>query len=80
MEDELKIFKVEYLRNSLLDLPQILNLSSVDRTKINNAWNEDNLFWNITSTFNKWNMWLDSMKMTINTIFENIDKYFIGKI
>ena len=80
MEDELKIFKVEYIRNSLLDLPQILNLSSVDRTKINNAWNEDNLFWNITSTFNKWNMWLDSMKMTINTIFENIDKYFIGKI
>ena len=67
MEDELKIFKVEYLRNSLLDLPQILNLSSVDRTKINNAWNEDNLFWNITSTFYKWNMWLDSMKMTINT-------------
>ena len=48
MEDKLEIFKVKYLSNPLLDLPQILNLSSVDVTKINNAWNEDNLEWNMT--------------------------------
>ena len=37
MEDGLKISKLEYLSNHLLDLPQILNLSSEDQTKIKNA-------------------------------------------
>ena len=32
MEDDLKILKVEYLRNQLLDHTQILNLSIVDQT------------------------------------------------
>ena len=34
MEDDLKILKVEYLSNHSSDPPQILNLSSVDQTKI----------------------------------------------
>ena len=34
MEEDLKILKVEYLRNHWPDLPQILNLSSGDQTKI----------------------------------------------
>ena len=33
MEDNLKILKVEYLRNHLLDYTQILNLSLDDQTK-----------------------------------------------
>ena len=32
MEDDLKILKVEYLSNLLLDLTQILNLSLDDQT------------------------------------------------
>ena len=43
MEDDIKISKVEYLINHLLDLPQILNSSSGDKTKVKNAWNEDDL-------------------------------------
>ena len=43
MEDHLKTLKVEYLSNHWLDLPQILNLSLEDQTKIKNAGNEDNL-------------------------------------
>jgi hypothetical protein len=43
MEDDLKIFKVEYLSNHWLDLPQISNLSLGDQTKIKNTWNEDDL-------------------------------------
>ena len=34
MEDDLKIFKVEYPSNHWSDLPQILNLSLGDQTKI----------------------------------------------
>ena len=34
MEDDLKTSKFEYISNHLLDLPQILNLSSGDQTKI----------------------------------------------
>ena len=49
MEDNLKIFKVEYLRNHLSDIPQVLNLSSWDLTKIKNAWNEDEHQWKMTS-------------------------------
>ncbi len=43
MEEDLEISKIEYLSNHWSDLPQILNLSSGDQTKIKNAWNEDNL-------------------------------------
>ena len=41
MEEDLKILKVEYLSNFWSDLPQILNLSLGDQTKITNAWKED---------------------------------------
>ena len=34
MEDNLKVFKVEYIRTHLLDLPWPLNLSLGDQTKI----------------------------------------------
>jgi hypothetical protein len=32
-----KIFKMEYIRNRLLDLPKILNISLWDHTKIENC-------------------------------------------
>ena len=34
MEDDLKILKVEYLRNHLLDHTQIFNLSLYNQTKL----------------------------------------------
>ena len=37
MEEELKIFKVEYLSNHWSDFPKILNLSLGDQTKIKTA-------------------------------------------
>ena len=43
MEDDLKILKVEYLSNHLSDLPQILNLSWGNQTKLDIVWNEDKL-------------------------------------
>ena len=43
MEEDLKILKVEYLSNPWSDVPQILKLSLGDQTKIENAWNEDDL-------------------------------------
>ena len=43
MEDDLKILKVEYLRNHLSDFPQILNVNSGDQTKIKNPQKEDDL-------------------------------------
>ena len=49
MEDHLKILKVEYLSNHWSDVHQILKLSLGDQTKIENAWNEDDLLWKMTS-------------------------------
>ena len=49
MEDNLKIFKVEYLSNHYSDLTQILNLSLGDHTKIKNSWNEEDIQWKTTS-------------------------------
>ncbi len=37
MEDDLRILKVAYLSNHWSDLPQMLNLSLGDQTKIKNA-------------------------------------------
>ena len=51
MEDDLKILKVEYLSNHWLDLPQILNWSLGDQTKIQNTLNEDDLQWKTTSKY-----------------------------
>ena len=47
MEDDLKLFKVEYLSNRLMDHAQILNLSLHDHTKLN----EDDLKWKMTSKY-----------------------------
>ena len=55
MEDKLKILKGECLINTWSDLPQILNLSSEDQTKIKNAWNEDELHWKKTWEISKSN-------------------------
>jgi hypothetical protein len=43
MEDDLKILKVEYLRNQLLDHTQIVNLSLDDQPHFTNPWNEEYL-------------------------------------
>ena len=51
MEDDLKIPKVEYLRNLCMDFPQNWNLNSADlnkRKEIEIGWNEDNLEWKTT--------------------------------
>ena len=51
MEDDLKISNVNYLSNHWLYPPQILNLSSGDKIKIKNAWNEEDLQWKTTSEY-----------------------------
>ena len=51
MENNLKIFKIEYFRNHWLDLPRILNWSLVNWMKITNAWKEDNHQWKKTSNY-----------------------------
>ena len=43
MEDDPKILEVEYLSNHWSDLPQNLDLISVDKSWIKNAWNKDDL-------------------------------------
>jgi hypothetical protein len=45
MEDDLKISKVEYLSNRLLDTAQILNLDLGDQSKVFKYFNEDNQTW-----------------------------------
>ena len=42
MEDDLKIFKVKYLSNQLLEHTQISNFSLDDQTYYTNPSNEDN--------------------------------------
>ena len=49
LEDNLKILKVEYLSNHWSDLPQFLNFSSGEQTKVKNAWNEEGLQWKTNS-------------------------------
>ena len=49
MEEDLKIFKVEYLSNHWTDFTQILNLSLGDKTKIKDAWTEDDHSWKRTT-------------------------------
>jgi hypothetical protein len=49
MEDDLKIFKVEYISFLWSDHPQILNLNWGDQTK--SAWNEDDLQWKTNSKY-----------------------------
>ena len=51
MEDSLKIWNIEYLSNHLSDRPQIENLGQGDQIKIENAWNEDDLQWKMTSKY-----------------------------
>jgi hypothetical protein len=52
IEDDLKILKVVYLRNHLLDTTQILNLSFDDTSPLN----EDDFQWKTTSKYQKWNI------------------------
>ena len=56
MEDDLKILKVEYLSNRLLDLTQILNFSYMTKPCFVNPSNEDNLQWKTISKYQKWNI------------------------
>ena len=49
METDLKILKVEYLSNRLLDNTQILNSSFDDQTIFYKSFNEDDLHWKTTS-------------------------------
>ena len=54
MEDDRKVFKVEYLRNQVLDYTQILNLRIYDQTLYKSSkWRqppmEDKLQWKTTS-------------------------------
>ena len=53
MEDDLKISKVEKLRNHRLEHTQILNSSLGDQTKLYNAYNEDDLQRKMTSSGRK---------------------------
>ena len=50
MEDDIKILKLEYLRNHWPDFPQILNLSSGDQIQITNVLKEDH-HWKKTSKY-----------------------------
>ena len=49
MEEDLKIFKVEFLSNHWSDLPQILNLCWGEQSKLEITYNEDDLQWKTTS-------------------------------
>ena len=49
MTSKIYINIVEFLSNHFSYFPQIRNLGSGDQSKINNAWNEDDLLWKITS-------------------------------
>ena len=51
MEDDLKILKVEYLSNQLLDHTQILNLSLHDQPVFWNSSNQCNLQWKMTPKY-----------------------------
>ena len=56
MEEDLKIFKVEFLSNHWSDFTQILNLSLGDQTEITNAWKEDDHQWKKNSKYWKLNI------------------------
>ena len=43
MEDNLKIWKIEYLSSKWSDFPQILNTSSWDQAIVKKGFNEDNI-------------------------------------
>ena len=51
MEDDLKILKVEYLSNRLLDHTQILNLDLGNQSKVFKYFNEDDHPWKTTSKY-----------------------------
>ena len=56
IEDDLKISKVEYLSNRLLDYTQILYLDMGDQSKVFKYFNEDDHIWKATSKYWKWNI------------------------
>ena len=51
MGDDLKILKVKYLSNHLLDHTQILNSCLGNKPKFTNALNEDDNKWKMTSKY-----------------------------
>jgi hypothetical protein len=54
MEDDLKIWKVEYLSNRLLDHTQIFNLSLDDQTIFKKSWRssmEDDIQWKMSTNY-----------------------------
>ena len=81
MEDDLKIFKVEYLSKHSSDTPQILNLTSGDQTKMKNAWHKDNRQWKTTSKYKKLNISATTGKIILkfetlaNGIKLNVNKF-----
>ena len=62
MEDDLKIWKFQYLSSHWSDLAQILNISTWDHTKVKKGFNEDNLQWKTTSN----GRWPQNMKIWIS--------------
>ena len=62
MEDDLKIWKVEYLSSHWSDLPQILNINLWDQTKVKKGFNVDDLQWE--TTFN--GRWPQNMESWIS--------------
>ena len=62
MEDDLKIWKVEYLSIHWSDLPQISNINSKYQTKFKTGLNEDDLQWKTTFK----GRWPQTMKIWIS--------------
>ena len=62
MEDDLKIWNFEYLISHWSDLPQILNVSSWDHTKVKKGLNEDDLQWKMTCN----GRWPQNMKIWVS--------------
>ena len=61
MDDDLKIWKFEYLSSHWSNFPQILNISSGEQTKVKKSFNEDTLQCKTTSN----GRWLQNMKIWI---------------
>ena len=51
MEDDLKILKLKYLSNPLLDPTQILNLCLDDQTILYKSFNKEDIQWKTTSKY-----------------------------
>ena len=61
IEDDIKIWKYEYLSSHWSDLSQILSISSWDQTKVKKGFDEDDLQWKTISN----GRWPQNMKSWI---------------